>query len=78
MGGRLHYKAQVEKILVEDDCAVGVRLYDDTEVRADYVISAADGYEHGERHVWQSDRSGNKLLSAVRALEMVGEYLEQA
>ena len=44
LGGHLHYKAQVEKILVENDRAVGVRLYDDTEVRADYVISAADGY----------------------------------
>ena len=39
-------------------------------------LSAADGYERGERHVWQSDRSGNKLLSAVAALEMIEEYLE--
>jgi PncC family amidohydrolase len=38
-------------------------------------LSAADGYEQGERHVWESDRSGNKLLSAVRALEMIEEYL---
>ncbi len=43
LGGRVHYKAQVEKILVEDDRAVGVRLYDDREFRADIVISAADG-----------------------------------
>jgi nicotinamide-nucleotide amidase len=41
-------------------------------------VSAADGYDHGARHVWQSDRSGNKLLSAMRALEMVGEYLDGA
>lgn len=41
-------------------------------------VSAADGYEHGERHVWESDRSGNKLLSAIRALQMIGEYLDQA
>ena len=40
-------------------------------------VSAADGYEYGERHVWESDRSGNKLLSAVRALQMIGEYLDQ-
>jgi phytoene dehydrogenase-like protein len=33
----------VEKILVEGDRAVGVRLEDGTEYRADYVISAADG-----------------------------------
>ena len=40
-------------------------------------VSAAGGYECGERHVWESDRSGNKLLSAVRALEMIEEYLEE-
>jgi PncC family amidohydrolase len=38
-------------------------------------VSAADGYEHGERHVWPDDRSGNKLLSAVRGLQMIDEYL---
>jgi phytoene dehydrogenase-like protein len=43
LGGQIHYKAQVEKILVENDCAVGLRLYDDRIVRADYVVSAADG-----------------------------------
>lgn len=41
-------------------------------------VSAADGYERGERHVWTSDRSGNKLLSAVRALEMIEAYLDAA
>ena len=43
LGGQLHYKSQVEKILVENDQAVGVRLYDDSEWRTDYVVSAADG-----------------------------------
>lgn len=43
LGGTIHYKSQVEKILVEHDRAVGVRLYNDEEVRADVVISAADG-----------------------------------
>ena len=44
LGGRVHYNARVEKILVEDDRAVGVRLADGREHRADHVISAADGY----------------------------------
>lgn len=44
LGGQIHYNAAVEKILVEDDAAVGVRLYNDEEYRADYVISAADGH----------------------------------
>ena len=43
LGGQLHYKAQVEKVLVENDRAVGVRLYNDEVYRGDYVISACDG-----------------------------------
>ncbi len=44
-GGRIRYKAKVEKILVEDNCATGVLLSDGTELRADRIISAADGYD---------------------------------
>ncbi|MCB8968762.1 MAG: NAD(P)/FAD-dependent oxidoreductase [Ardenticatenaceae bacterium] len=49
LGGQIHYKAQVEKILVENERgngarAVGVRLYNDEIHHADYVISAADGH----------------------------------
>lgn len=44
LGGVIRYAARVEKILVEQDCAVGIRLCDGKEVRADTVISAADGY----------------------------------
>lgn len=43
LGGEIRYKAQVEKILVENDRAVGIRLYNDEVHRADYVISACDG-----------------------------------
>ncbi len=43
LGGVVHYDSRVEKILVEDDRAVGVRLADGGEHRADWVISAADG-----------------------------------
>lgn len=44
LGGEVSYKAQVAKILTENDRAVGVRLEDGSEHRADYVISAADGH----------------------------------
>ena len=44
LGGDITYKARVEKILVEDGCAVGIRLADGSEHRADRVISAADGH----------------------------------
>jgi phytoene dehydrogenase-like protein len=44
LGGTIHYDSRVEKILVENDKAVGVRLADGSEHRAGRVISAADGY----------------------------------
>ncbi|MGC1376733.1 MAG: NAD(P)/FAD-dependent oxidoreductase [Anaerolineales bacterium] len=44
LGGEIHYKSRVEKILVENGRAVGVRLTDCSEHRADVVISAADGH----------------------------------
>lgn len=44
LGGEIHYGQRVEKILVEDDKAVGVKLADGSEHRAERVISAADGH----------------------------------
>jgi phytoene dehydrogenase-like protein len=44
LGGEIHYRSRVEKILVEDNQAVGVRLTDGNEYRSDIVISAADGH----------------------------------
>ena len=43
LGGQIHYGSRVEKILVENNEAVGVRLLDGREYRADIVISDADG-----------------------------------
>jgi len=43
LGGHIQYRSKVEKIIVEDDVAVGVVLEDGTEHRADVVVSAADG-----------------------------------
>jgi phytoene dehydrogenase-like protein len=49
LGGNLHCRTRVTDILVESgsdgDRAVGVRLDDGSEQRADYVISACDGYD---------------------------------
>jgi phytoene dehydrogenase-like protein len=44
LGGEIHYRARVQKILVERGRAVGVRLADGSEHRADIVVSAADGH----------------------------------
>lgn len=45
LGGEIRYLAQVEQIIVRSGRAAGVRLYNDEEYAADYVISAADGYK---------------------------------
>jgi PncC family amidohydrolase len=42
-----------------------------------FHLSAADGSERSERIAWESDRSGNKLLSAQMAIGMVLDYLGQ-
>lgn len=44
LGGEIYYRSPVSKILAENDKAVGVKLADGTEHRADVVISAADGH----------------------------------
>jgi phytoene dehydrogenase-like protein len=44
LGGRLRLGANVEKILVKRDTAVGVQLASGETIAADWVISAADGH----------------------------------
>ncbi len=43
LGGKIFYRSRVEKILIENNRAVGVRLRNGLEETADYVVSAADG-----------------------------------
>jgi phytoene dehydrogenase-like protein len=44
MGGEIEYGDQVSSVIVERDRAVGLRMSDAGERRADWVISAADGH----------------------------------
>jgi phytoene dehydrogenase-like protein len=44
LGGSLMLDTKVEKILVDNDIAVGVKLNDGRELKGDIVISAADGH----------------------------------
>ena len=44
LGGKIYYGAKIKKILVTNNQAVGIQLEDGKEVKADIVISAADGY----------------------------------
>lgn len=61
LGGEINYGAQVERILVEEDRAIGVKLYDNREFRAGRVISASDGRNTifellGEKYINQKIR----------------------
>lgn len=44
LGGEINYGTRVNKILVEDGKATGIRLENGDEYHADYIISAADGH----------------------------------
>ncbi|MBN2369636.1 MAG: NAD(P)/FAD-dependent oxidoreductase [Vicinamibacteria bacterium] len=44
LGGRIRFKARVKRILAENGRAVGVVLENGEELRADVVVSAADGH----------------------------------
>lgn len=44
LGGQVKYRTAVDKILVENERAVGVRFEDGSEEYADVIVSAADGY----------------------------------
>jgi phytoene dehydrogenase-like protein len=57
LGGVLRTRSKVTKIIVENNEAKGVILSDGTEIKADYVISAADG------HSTIFDMLGGKFLS---------------
>jgi phytoene desaturase len=76
LGGGVTYKATVEEILVEDDRAVGVRLADGSEHRADVVVSAADGYSTifkmlGGRYVDKKIEERYKNWKLIRPMVMV-------
>jgi phytoene dehydrogenase-like protein len=45
LGGEVRYGARVQSIVVENDCAVGVRLDDGSEQRAKVVVSNAYGHD---------------------------------
>lgn len=44
LGGEIEYRSRVEKVLVENGRAIGIRLNNGVEHRSDMVISAADGH----------------------------------
>ena len=76
LGGQVTYQATVEEILVENNRAVGVRLADGSEHRADVVVSAADGYSTifkmlGGRYVDAKTKERYRSWKLIRPTVMV-------
>lgn len=76
LGGKIHFDATVREIVVENDRAVGVRLEDGTEYRADLIVSAADGHSTvfemlGGRYVDSATRERFDKWQLVRPFVMV-------
>jgi phytoene dehydrogenase-like protein len=44
LGGEIRYQSRVHSILIDNNRAVGVRLTDGTELRADIIVSNANGH----------------------------------
>jgi phytoene dehydrogenase-like protein len=54
LGGRIRYQTKVDRVLIDDDRAVGFLFTNGDHVRAEWVISAADG--HATLFDWIPDR----------------------
>jgi phytoene dehydrogenase-like protein len=81
LGGQISYQSRVEKILVKKGRAVGVRLQNGEEHRADFVISAADGHATlfemlGESLVDARTREQYQTLKPFPPLVYVGMGLD--
>jgi phytoene dehydrogenase-like protein len=75
LGGKIRFNARVGRVLVENDVAVGVVLAGGETVRADWVISAADG------HATIFDLLGGKYIDAstrnrYQYKELFASYLQ--
>jgi phytoene dehydrogenase-like protein len=75
LGGTVRFGAKVERILVENDAAVGVQLAGGETIKADWVISAADG------HSTIYELLGAKYVDAAidkryKSLELFPSYLQ--
>ncbi len=44
LGGKIFYENEVKEILITDDTAIGIKLFNDNEIRGDLIVSAGDGY----------------------------------
>lgn len=75
LGGRVRFKSKVERILVENGAAIGVELAGGETIKADWVISAADGHSTiyemlGGAYV------DEKIDTAYQTMELFPSYVQ--
>lgn len=73
LNGEIIYSTTVEQILVNNDCAIGVRLTDGTEDFADYIISAGD-IHNTVFHLLDGKYIGKKLQNKFDTYELSPPY----
>lgn len=75
LGGRLRLNAEVDRILIESGAAAGVALVNGETVRADWVISAADG--HSAIYDLLEGKFRNEKIDRIyRRLQTFPSYLQ--
>ena len=77
LGGEIEYGARVASVMVESDRAVGLRMSDAGERRAEWVVSAADGHSTmfdllEERYLDETRRHFYRDLPRFPSLVFVG------
>jgi len=74
LGGTIHYKAAVSKVVTHDQKAVGVELKDGTLFTSDYVISAADSHQTFYQ-LLENKHTTPKVASYFQELPLFGPLL---
>lgn len=72
-GGQIHYGTVVEKVLIEEGKAAGIRLADGTEIKADAVVGCGAGKDFFEKTVGLEhlDEEYREILAQFRPMEAV-------
>ncbi|WP_109484599.1 phytoene desaturase family protein [Occallatibacter savannae] len=75
LGGTIRFNARVERVIVEEDRAIGVQLVGGEAIPADWVISAADG--HATIYEMLGGRYVNDTIGKIYAeSETFASYLQ--
>jgi phytoene dehydrogenase-like protein len=75
LGGKIRFRARVERILVENDAAVGVELAGGETIKADWVVSAADG-RSTIFELLQGKYADDAIRKTYEARELFASYLQ--